>query len=124
MIPSNPSEFSSSYVLFGVVEEYESSDDQDSDIDEGPDQPISPGGLSLRRDAAAVPAQAAALPREMATKLSLNNAASGRDGIVWHARIFPDEFNNAKHVTPGGDLKLRRPLPQASPQLFAVADPN
>jgi hypothetical protein len=39
-------------------------------------------------------------------------------GLVWHAKIVRDDYSDPKHTTATGDLKMRRPLPQARESEF------
>lgn len=92
----------------GVVEEYVSSDsDDDSLYSGGAKSQVSPFDRVSSRDPTYVKigkAEAEALAEA---------AAVPHGGMKWHAKLFPDNFANPKHVTAAGELKPRRPLPQA-----------
>lgn len=37
---------------------------------------------------------------------------AGVQGLVWHAKVVRDDFQDPKHCLPDGSLKPRRPVPQ------------
>jgi hypothetical protein len=121
------------YVTDGVVEEAVAALDEDDEIDAAPASdaiaPIDP--LADMPPAADVPPPAArpslSLFGRRESKASQYDPISadlaelvvtGQQGLVWHAQILADDYSNPKHVLPSGELKPRRPMPQARASAF------
>mmetsp|Transcript_19680 Transcript_19680/g.54649 ORF Transcript_19680/g.54649 Transcript_19680/m.54649 type:complete len:473 (-) Transcript_19680:150-1568(-) len=98
------------YVSPGVVEEYEEwlEDDEADEICLRSSKDSKQAAV-LTRAPSNLP-EYKPLPAEVVQMIA-SYPRSGR-GLVWHASVVPDSFNNPKHVLPTGELKPRRPLPQ------------
>lgn len=132
------------YVGPGVVEEYAfvPSDDEDpSTVASDEDVPAAVlMQAPIIEKPAPVPAVDVDAPRESITNVKplteqakrASNASvyapipadaaervpSSEAGLIWHAQLVADEFAHPKHTTPDGELKPRRPLPQARASSF------
>lgn len=110
------------YLKSGIVEEFEFSDEEDE----------TPQASPPAAEAAEAEPQAK-LERHTSQRCSFTSDYSkisaedaeqviaGDSGMVWHAQIYPDTFSDPKHTLASGELKPRRPLPQARASEFFKA---
>jgi len=47
-----------------------------------------------------------------------DSVEAGSDGLIWHAQLVGEDYKHPKHVLPSGELKPRRPMPQARASAF------
>jgi len=111
---------SEDYLRSGIVEEHDFSEDED----ESTQGSFSPSAEEEEGDRPRLDSDKRHSFVPDYSPISAGDAelvVAGDSGLVWHAQIFPDTFKNSKHTLPSGELKPRRPLPQARATEFFKA---